>query len=33
LPDCQADPGFPDMTIDAAAEAGVRTVIVGMTIG
>ncbi|NBN63502.1 DUF1611 domain-containing protein [Microvirga tunisiensis] len=29
LPGCQADAGLPDMTIDAAARAGARTMIVG----
>jgi uncharacterized NAD-dependent epimerase/dehydratase family protein len=31
LPGCKADLGLPDMTIDAAAKAGVKTVIVGTT--
>jgi len=31
LPGCNADLGIPDMTIDEAAEAGVKTVIVGTT--
>jgi len=31
LPGCKADLGLPDMTIAAAAEAGVKTVIVGTT--
>jgi uncharacterized NAD-dependent epimerase/dehydratase family protein len=31
LPGCRADLGLPDMTIDAAAKAGVKTVIVGTT--
>jgi uncharacterized NAD-dependent epimerase/dehydratase family protein len=30
LPDCNADLGLPDMTIDEAAAAGVRTVILGV---
>jgi uncharacterized NAD-dependent epimerase/dehydratase family protein len=31
LPGCRADLGLPDMTIEAAAKAGVKTVIVGTT--
>jgi uncharacterized NAD-dependent epimerase/dehydratase family protein len=31
LPGCNADLGLPDMTIEAAAAAGVKTVIVGTT--
>ena len=31
LPGCKADLGLPDMTIEAAAKAGVKTVIVGTT--
>ena len=31
LPGCKADLGIPDMTIDEAAAAGVKTVIVGTT--
>ena len=31
LPGCKADLGLPDMTIEAAARAGVKTVIVGTT--
>jgi uncharacterized NAD-dependent epimerase/dehydratase family protein len=31
LPGCKADLGLPDMTIEAAAQAGVKTVIVGTT--
>src|SRR5579863_9111041 len=31
LPGCNADLGIPDMTIEAAAAAGVKTVIVGTT--
>jgi uncharacterized NAD-dependent epimerase/dehydratase family protein len=31
LPGCKADLGLPDMAIDAAAKAGVKTVIVGTT--
>lgn len=31
LPGCKADLGLPDMTIDEAAAAGVKTVIVGTT--
>jgi uncharacterized NAD-dependent epimerase/dehydratase family protein len=31
LPGCKADLGLPDMTIDEAAKAGVKTVIVGTT--
>jgi len=31
LPGCQADLGLPDMTIEEAAKAGVKTVIVGTT--
>src|SRR5262249_9032099 len=31
LPGCNADLGIPDMTIDQAATAGVKTVIVGTT--
>jgi uncharacterized NAD-dependent epimerase/dehydratase family protein len=31
LPGCKADHGLPDMTIEAAARAGVKTVIVGTT--
>src|SRR5439155_1448470 len=32
LPGCNADLGIPDMTIEEAAAAGVKTVIVGTTI-
>ncbi len=31
LPGCQADLGLPDMTIEQAAKAGIKTVIVGTT--
>ena len=31
LPGCKADLGIPDMTIEEAAAAGVKTVIVGTT--
>ncbi len=31
LPGCKADLGLPDMTIEEAAAAGVKTVIVGTT--
>jgi len=30
LPGCQADSGLPDMTIDAAVQAGARTLVVGV---
>ena len=30
LPGCGADLGIPDMTIDAAAEAGAKTMIIGV---
>ena len=30
LPDCKADLGLPEMTLEEAAEAGVKTVIVGV---
>ena len=33
LPGCKADLGIPDMTIEEAAESGVKTVIVGTKIG
>src|SRR5882672_6840531 len=31
LPGCKADLGLPDMTIEEAAKAGIKTVIVGTT--
>jgi uncharacterized NAD-dependent epimerase/dehydratase family protein len=30
LPGCRADLGLPDMTVEAAAEAGVRTLVIGV---
>ncbi|MBM3602101.1 MAG: DUF1611 domain-containing protein [Alphaproteobacteria bacterium] len=31
LPGCRADSGFPDMSVDAAADKGAKTMIVGVT--